>query len=272
MDNQPKRSFWEQLRSHLFEPEASRAQDTAQPATTPPAGLPEPPPAEPAPLVVSAEIEALADRILEAMELGRHPQALTPEGQLQWEELKQPLKMMLDRYEISKVYLTWWRKPDNPNAHQAFQDALLGVLATDAELASGFAAALATGTPDTDETEPSSVNQSELTSDQPAKTSSLAPPAEPELPAPAIPPEALPEAPLPAELHTPAAEVQLRGINELTDELRSGGELYKIVYAMRYDNPSLHDLASKLANEPKLSSDLNDFFDQSNFGRQITGK
>jgi hypothetical protein len=68
----------------------------------------------------------LAARITELLAMGDHPQSLSPEQQAQWAHVKAPFSLMYTRYNISRVYHTWRRHPEDAGARQAFQSTLLG--------------------------------------------------------------------------------------------------------------------------------------------------
>ena len=251
MENRPRRSLWEQSRMWISSFFAANAADP--------------------PLETTPETQELAARITGILAMSRNPQAMTPDQQAQWESIKQPFLLMYKYYDVPALYRHWQQNPDDADARRAFQSYLLGVLTIDAELRYRFNAALPPPVPEW------LPQEEELPATEPI------PPAEP---TPAIdpdqPPEAVqPEAAQPAQPAEPALRVEtpparedaaLPGINELITELLSGGELYHILYAMHYANPDLLSLASKLADEPKLSRELYEFLNNTKRGKQLTNK
>jgi hypothetical protein len=212
-------------------------------------------PADPAPeqaqtpLEASPETQVLAARILDVLESGIHPQHLTPEQKTQVQNIQSPFLLMYRRYDITQAYQHWRRNPKDEQARQVWQSLLLGVLTSDRELRDRFNAALPLPEPLWLRSE-----------DVPAPT-----PAAP-TPAP------LPEQPAAPAVQPAAAQVGAPDLEHLLRELQSDPEFYKIVFAMRYHNPSLFNLAAALADEPKLSSELYDFFRASDFGNKLVSK
>lgn len=229
------------------------------------------------PLEVAPEIQVLAARITELLAMGDHPQSLTPEQQAQWGHVKAPFSLMYTRYNISRVYHTWRRSPEDAGARQAFQSTLLGVLTTDAELLDKFNAALPPPVP-----EWIAPDEETLAAEHAAPTL----PVQPELPiesqsellvephtAPG--PEPLEETQPAPQSETPAAAgrpAPRTGFDDLVRELWTDEDFYRIVYALRYSNPSLFNLTARLADEPKLSGELEAFFTKSELGRQLVKK
>lgn len=62
------------------------------------------------------------------------------------------------------------------------------------------------------------------------------------------------------------------GLEYLLRELRNDPEFYRIVFALRYNNPGLFNLASNLAEEPRLTSQLAEFFVKTKLGTQLTNR
>lgn len=255
MENKPKRSLWERMLD-VVRPKVSQTEEVQ-------------------PLEASPETQALATRITEILSLGNKPQELSPEQKAQLEGVKASFVLMYNRYDISKVYHSWRRNPGDAHAQQAWLSMLLGVLTSDQELYDKFNASL---NPPAMEVKKTVEVPTFL---EPEETAEAVPAIEPELPSEAaVLVEAVPdveESAIPAEAFVPVQPVDEDdglplGYEHLVRELREDPEFYKIVFAMRYDNPSLFNLAAKLAEEPKLSNDLYDFFKGTNFGKQLLNK
>jgi hypothetical protein len=258
MDNQPKRSLWERLL------------DVIQPAP------PHPEKAQSS-LEVTPETQVLAARIIDVMETSRNPQQLNPEQRAQWDRFRDPFMLMYRRYDITKAYQHWQRSPKDEEARQAWQSLLLGVLTSDKELHDKFNAALPLPEPKwlmTDEAEPARERATTVESAPPAQDKPAVVPTPPIQPIPSVETAAAVEPETINEVERPSTvgDERLLRFEHLVRELRNDAEFYKIVFAMRYENPSLYDLAARLADEPKLSNDLYEFFRASNFGTQLVSK
>lgn len=243
MDNPPNRSISERFFDRLLTKNDPQAVETS---------LPEP----------SPEIQSLASRITEIISLGSDPQALTPEQRAQWERIKVPFSLTIDRYDILKVYRSWRRDPEDPAARKDFQSNLLGVLIMDQELLEKFKAALPLPVPEW------------LASDAVDAAAGVEIVERIMLDEPVSPliPEPVAQEGLSVEPLALSEEGKLPGIEDLIDELLTGGELYHIVYAMRYSNPALFNLAVKLTDEQKLCIELDEVFSKSKLGTQLLKK
>jgi len=241
MENKPKHSSWERV-LNVVRRKSPQVDEIL--------------PLEPTP-----ETQVLAARITETLAIGGSPQELSPEHKAQWERIKAPFALMYSRYNISKVYHNWRRNPGDADTRQAWQSMLLGVLTSDKELLGKFNAALPLPEPEWLRTEEEAVGERAA----PGEAVTSVQPENIDVAEPAV--EAAPTSD--AVTDQDAAQP---GFTELMRELWDDKSFFHIVYALRYSNPSLFDLAAKLADDTKLSGELLEFFEKSRLGKQLVSK
>lgn len=288
MENNSTRSWWERIREgipSLFAP--PKTEDT---------------------LEVSPETRVLVARITERLIAHKSQAELTLEQQVEWQRLHQPLSTMFTKYNMTQAYrrlnpqdnearlqfqsMLLGALATDAELREQFEAAMpVPVphwLVSEDEQTEAEIATRAEAEPAMQISQPEPVEPEAYAEDSPPEAAELLPEAlspqaiESEVSTEEVQPEAVVPQPATEEEQAEAAEAEQTadttpneetdeplGLKYLVRELRSDPEFYRVVFALRYNNPGLFTLAAKLADEPALSSQLEKFFVKTKLGTQL---